>query len=275
MSPEHSVDPTDRLEQASDLPKWFASLLASSFVLLVLVVVTAILHNYSYLQLSKTGHVIWNIGAFLLIACCFTILAVILREQIREVVDRLEERVTFVKFFMLSLSLWATAGFLVFATVLVLMHITQGSLRTNRILEGLIPIQAALVLAFIGSTHRHYRAFWIGFTISLLMGSLGNDVDDQLRYFLESKQTTGLEYHQFKHASGSDYSLGQLPSSIRTDKLYNHLGINYGYRFSSLMLFAQLSTFGRAILTGLLCGGLIASFLSPLPLRENPSAQAQ
>ncbi|MFY8073527.1 MAG: hypothetical protein ACOVNQ_17675, partial [Pirellula sp.] len=157
-----------------------------------------------------------------------------------------------------------TGGFLIFAAVLVLLHLTQGSLRTYRILEGLIPLHAALVLAFIGSTHRHYRAFWIGFTVSLLMGCLGNDVNDHLKYFSESKQTTGPLYKQLKYASGSDYRMGQLPDSIRTDKTYNHLGINYGYRFSSLMLYVQLSTVVRAIFTGLLCGALVASFLSPV-----------
>lgn len=244
--------------------KWFTVLVTFACVLLVTVVATAILNYSSHLEFSQTGHAIWHIGAYVLAACCFTILVVILRGQIEQAIDQLQDRFTFVKSFILSLSLWATGGFLIFAAVLALLHLTQGSLRTYRILEGLIPLHAALFLAFIGSTHRHYRAFWIGFTVSLLMGSLGNDVNDHLKYFSESKQTTSPLYKQLKYASGSDSRMGQLPDSIRTDQTYNHLGINYGYRFSSLMLYVQLSRVVWAIFTGLLCGALVASFLSPV-----------
>jgi hypothetical protein len=265
MSPEHSINPLDRIDQSSDKPKWFAILVMFASILLVTVVASSLLNRWSYLEFSKTGLVIWHSVAFLLLACCFAILVVTRLEQIHEVIDSLEDRITFVRSFILSLSLWATGAFLVFTVVLVVLHLTQGSLRTYRILEGLIPIQSALVLAFIGSTHGRYRAFWSGFAVSLLMGSMGTDVDEHLKYFAESKKTSGPAYQQYKYASGSDSSMGQLPSSIRTDKTFKHLGINYGYRYSSPMLYSQLSTVGWAICTGLLCGGLVACFLSPVP----------
>ncbi|MFY8073528.1 MAG: hypothetical protein ACOVNQ_17680, partial [Pirellula sp.] len=84
---------------------WFAVLVTIACVLLVTVVATAILNNSSYLEFSQTGHAIWHIGAYVLAACCFTILLVTLREQIEQVIDQLQDRFTFVKSFLLSLSL--------------------------------------------------------------------------------------------------------------------------------------------------------------------------
>lgn len=204
-----------------------------------------------------SGRLLWEVGGYGLIVCCFLTLFTIRRNQIYRLFQRSLHRAMDWSHPLESqwwtLVMLSIGGFLIVAVVLALLHLTLGSIKSANLYFSSLPILTALVLAFIGTTHREYRAFWIGLATAMVMGGL---VDDFGRYF-QNMPWAGADVSA---SSGVPPRTRIVPggSSAMVGRLKGIKPMSTGYRFEYRLLLVQIATVGWAVFTGLLCSLVVA-----------------
>lgn len=265
MSQDHSIHPLDQDEESRDYRVYASNSQTSLWVLgifggvfgLITFCGAALINSNPSTSFPKLGQLLWRIGGYGMLVCCFLTLFVIRRKKIQSFLSKAINRRASLASSWMTLVIRSLSGFLVVATILALMHATLGSVRSFNIYYRFLPILTAMVLALIGATARESRAFWIGFATAMFMGGLGNDFDQYLRMMASG----GNPITTVPRISGSPAMLGRL-SGIRQMP---------GYSFEYGLLLAQIASFGWAIFSGILCS-LAVKFslsLSALTQKEN------
>lgn len=265
MSQDHSIHPLDQDEESRDYRVYASNSQTSLWVLgifggvfgLITFCGAALINSNPSTSFPRLGQLLWQIGGYGMLACCFLTLFVIRRKKIQSFLSKAINQRAWLESSWITLVIRSLGGFLVVATILALVHLTLGSYRSFNIYFRFLPVLTAMVLALIGATSRESRAFWIGFATAMFMGGLGNDFDQYLRFMASG----GNPITTVPRISGSPAMLGRL-SGIRQIP---------GYSFEYGLLLAQIASFGWAIFSGLMCSFAVkfSLSLSALTQKEN------
>lgn len=265
MSQDHLIHPLDQDHESRDFRvyasysesiRWVLGIFGGVFALITFSG-AALINSNPTTSLPKLGQLLWRIGGYGMLVCCFLALFVIRRKKIQSFLGKALTPTTWLESSWLILVIRSLSGFLVVAFILALMHATLGSVRSFNMYYRFLPMLTAMVLALIGTTYSEYRAFWIGFATAMFLGGLGNDFDQYLRFLASG----GNPITTVPRISGSPSILGRLSGIQQMPS----------YPFEYQLLLAQIATIGWAILSGLLCS-LVVKFslrLSALSKKEN------
>ena len=240
-------------------------------ICLVLTVGGAILINSSAdAQTEKLGELLRQVGGLGMLLCCLALLAVIRSEKLLGFLSNKASLQSKLKSPWLSLLIRSLGAFVSIAILLSILHLTLGTQRVASCVVFTEPIFLAILLALIGTTQREYRAYWIGFATAIILGFYGYNINVYLMAYFGSNSYGpygnnpygGL--YIYSGAPGA-YPGGAIPLGAQV--LYPG-SASTSYIIEYRILLSQLATIGWAMVTGLICSGVVAW---SMPTRQTPA----
>lgn len=242
-----------------------------SAICLVLTVGGAILINSSAdAQTEKLGELLRQVGGLGMLLCCLALLAVIRSEKLVGFLSNKAWLQSKLKTPWLSLLIRSLGAFVSIAILLSILHLTLGTQKVASCVVFTEPIFLAILLALIGTTQREYRAYWIGFATAIILGFYGYNINIYLMAYFGNNPYGPYGNNPYGGpniyaGSPGAYPIGAIPSGAQV--LYPG-SARTSYIFEYRILLSQLATIGWAMVTGLICSGVVAW---SMPTRQTPA----
>lgn len=199
------------------------------------------------------------LGGVGLITSCISLIAVTRGAQIRRFVEKRPDSKPRRKSAWFSLLNWNIFAFFLSIPLLLLVYLTLGTYRTYWLQAVLWPFEAALIVTLAVVSQREYRAYWIGFAIMIVFFVMGYDMNAYLRSFLDGSGNTSFYttngVSNYQNPFGTSYS--QRPTTPMTRIAAGRIGS------VEEMAFYHISRLAWAMLSGLLCSGILSFILPP------------
>ena len=243
-------------------------------ICLVLTVGGAILINSSAdAQTEKLGELLRQVGGIGMLLCCLALLAVIRSEKLLGFLSNKASLQSKLKSPWLSLLIRSLGAFVSIAILLSILHLTLGTQRVASCVVFTEPIFLAILLALIGTTQREYRAYWIGFATAIILGFYGYNINIYLMdYFGNNPYGPYGPYGNNPYGGPNIY--GGAPGAYPGGAIPLGAQVLYpgsartSYIIEYRILLSQLATIGWAMVTGLICSGVVAW---SMPTRQTPA----
>jgi hypothetical protein len=154
---------------------------------------------------------------------------------------------------------WNIFAFFLSIPLLLLVYLTLGTYRTYWLQAVLWPFEAALIVTLAVVSQREYRAYWIGFAIMIVFFVMGYDMNAYLRSFLDGSGNTSFYttngVSNYQNPFRTNYSQRTTISMTRVAA--------GGIGSVDEMAFYHISRIAWAMVSGLLCSGIVSFILPP------------
>jgi MFS family permease len=208
---------------------------------------------------ENLGTLLRILGGVGLITSCISLIAVTRGAQIRRFVEKRPDSKPRRKSAWFSLLNWNIFAFFLSIPLLLLVYLTLGTYRTYWLQAILWPFEAALIVTLAVVSQREYRAYWIGFAIMIAFFVMGYDMNAYLRSFLDGSGNTSFYttngVSNYQNPFRTSYSQRTTISMTRVAA--------GGIGSVDEMAFYHISRIAWAMVSGLLCSGIVSFILPP------------
>ena len=209
---------------------------------------------------EKLGTLLRTLGGVGLITSCISLVAVTRGAQIPRFVGKRPDSKPRRQSDWFLLLKWNILAFFLSIPLLLLAYLTLGTNRTYWLQTVLWPFEAALIVTLAVVSQREYRAYWIGFAIMIAFFVMGYDMNAYLMSFLDG--TGNSSFYTTNGVSNYQNPFLRTITPQRTT-IPMPRGAAGGNGSVDKLAFYHISRLAWAMLSGLLCSGIVSFILPP------------